>query len=79
MTRADSIRAKGLEIHVDAHCEKLNLKYRYKDLVNWIENGDEYGEEVSVEWLRRRFKTSRPTMEKWLMLYEEEKNDANSN
>lgn len=73
MSRQDSIRAKGLEVHINAHCEKIGLKYSYKNLVEWVENGDEYGEPVSVEWLRRRFKISRPVIEKWLMIYEEEK------
>lgn len=70
--RPDSIRAKGLEAHVNAYCMKVTSPYRYKNLVDWITQGDEYGEPVSAEWLRRRFEVSRPTMEKWLAIYKEE-------
>ncbi len=71
--RKDSIRAKGLEKHVNAYCLKNNLPYRYKHLVDWLENG-QAGEDVKKEWIRRRFAPlSRPAFEKWLTVYNEEK------
>lgn len=70
--RPDSIRAKGLEAHVNAYCIKTNSPYRYKHLDEWIQQGDSFGEPVSAEWLRRRFGCGRHTMEKWLAIYKEE-------
>lgn len=74
MNRPNSIRGKGLEEHVNAYCLKHTLPFRYKHLVEWITQGDEYGEPVTAEWLRRRFGVSRPTMEKWLAVYKEQQN-----
>lgn len=73
MSRPDSIRSKGLEQHVDKHCIDKRISYRYRDLVNWIENGDQFGETVPVLKLSRLFGTSRNTMDKWLIIYHEEK------
>lgn len=71
--RKDSIRAKGLEAHVNEYCLKHKSPFRYKHLVEWLEQGN-LGEEVSKEWIRRRFAPlSRPAFEKWLQAYKEEK------
>lgn len=73
MIRADSIQAVGLEAHINAFCMKNTLPWRYKNFVTWVEEGDEVGEPVKAEWLRRRFGVSRPTMDKWLLIYKEQK------
>lgn len=71
--RKDSIRQKGLENHVNEYCLEHKLPFRYKHLADWLENG-QMGEDVSKEWIRRRFAPlSRPAFDKWLMVYEEEK------
>ena len=71
--RQDSIRKKGLEAHVNAYCEAKGIPYRYKHLAAWIDRG-EYGEKLSNEWIRRRFAPiSRVSFEKWLLIYNEEK------
>lgn len=71
--RKDSIRAKGLEAHVNEYCLKNTIPFRYKHLKEWLEQGN-LGEEVSKEWIRRRFAPlSRPAFEKWLLIYNEEK------
>lgn len=70
--RRDSIRSKGLEKHVNAYCVEKMLPYRYKHLVEWLEQG-EHGESVTKEWIRRRFELSRPAIDKWITVYNEEK------
>lgn len=77
--RIDSIRAKGLEKHVNEYCVAHDIPYRYRHLVDWLENG-EHGEAVSREWIRRRFEpVSRPTFDKWLTVFSEEKNSMSQN
>lgn len=71
--RNDSIRAQGLEAHVNQHCMKHTLPWRYKNLEEWIEKGDEFGERMPILKLARLFQVSRPTMEKWLWVYKEQK------
>jgi hypothetical protein len=76
MTRQDSIRSKGLERHVDEYCELKGLVFRYADFKRLVEEGDEFGERVPALKLARLFKTTRPTIEKWLMIYEDEAKNA---
>jgi hypothetical protein len=81
--RKDSILAKGVEKHINAYCEKHGIQYRYADMDRWMLEGDEYGEPVTAEWLRRRFKkadgklVTRPTMDKWIILRAKEKDKQN--
>lgn len=79
MTRHDSIRAMGLKKWVDEWCMSHNLPWRYKHLADWVESGDQFGEKVPALKLARLFKTSRPTMEKWLIIYNEEKKQERNN
>ncbi len=72
MTRRDSIRAKGLKVHVNDYCAAKGIDYNYDNLDFWLTHGV-MGEPVTMEWLRRRFKNTRPTMEKWITRYNEEK------
>lgn len=74
MTRPNSIRGKGLQRHINDHCVNVGIPFSYKEFVRWVTSGDEYGDPVTAEWLRRRFKVSRPTMEKWIAIYKEQHN-----
>lgn len=72
MTRPDSIRAKGLEAHVNEHCVKKMLPMRFKNLVDFVRSAQDLGEQPSPVKLARAFGVSRITMEKWLIIYNEE-------
>lgn len=74
MTRQDSIRSKGLEQHLNDTAGQHNDR-GYAEFVRLINDGDEFGEKVSLRKLARLFKTTRPTIEKWVMLFEEETKD----
>ncbi len=75
MARPDSIRAKGLAYHLDAtKAEHNNLGL--EDLHRYLEHGDEFGDRMSIVRLSKRFNVSRTTMEKWLLIYDEEKKDG---
>lgn len=74
MSRPNSIRGKGLEQHINDHCQAAGIQFGYTDFVKWVTAGDQFGEPVTAEWMRRRFKVSRPTMEKWISIYKEQHN-----
>lgn len=66
MPASNSISASGVETHVNRYAEKHNIKYRYKDLVDWVQHGV-LGQPVSLEWMRRQFKpVTKPTFYKWV-------------
>lgn len=72
MTRNDSIRAKGLATHLDETKDQHNGR-GYADFLKFVISGDQFGEPIPVLKLARLFNTTRPTMEKWLVIYKEEK------
>lgn len=71
MARADSIRAKGLESHVDAGKDQQNGR-GYIKLVKYLTEGDEFGEAIPVRKLARLYNRSIPTMDKWIDRFCEE-------
>jgi hypothetical protein len=73
MTRPDSIKAIGLEAHVNEHCAKKLLSMRYKNFVDFVESARALGEEPSATKMARAFCVSRPTMDKWILLYTQER------
>jgi hypothetical protein len=78
MTRQDSIRARGLAAHLDETKDRHNGR-GYADFLKYVISGDEFGQKIPVLKLSRIFNTSRPTMEKWLMIYNEEKANNGTN
>ncbi len=78
MPRIDKLTADNLRAHVNKWCRKNETSYGYDDLFKWYTQGDEYGDKVTTEWLRRRFcnpKTkrmvSRQAMDRWLRMIDD--------
>lgn len=71
MTRPDSIRSIGLRAFLDKSKDKHKGK-GYLDFVRYIEFAREYENSPSPLKMSRVFNVSRPTMEKWLVIYNEE-------
>lgn len=66
--RPDSIQTIGLKSHIDAGREQQNGR-GYREFVKYLTHGDEFGEPISIEKLKRAFNRSRPTIEKWIREY----------
>ena len=70
--RKQSIREKGLRSYLDSTTGKHNDR-GYDDFHRCITAGDEFGEPIAARKLARIFNVSRPTVEKWLSIWREEK------
>jgi hypothetical protein len=73
MSRPDSLRVKGLKRHVDTG-KTLQNGRGYKELVHYLEHGDEFGDAMTIARLMKAFNRSRPTITKWIVQYCEERN-----
>jgi len=72
MTRPDSIRSLGLERHLNT-TKDLHNNRGYAELVKYINLGDELVEPLPVTRMARAFNVTPITMDKWLIIYHEEK------
>jgi hypothetical protein len=64
----NSIRTVGLRNHVDGGKAVQNGR-GYLEFVTYLENGDEFGQAMTISRLMIAFKKSRPTMTKWIQQY----------
>lgn len=70
--RKQSIRKQGLRSYLDATAGEHNGR-GYDEFHRCITAGDEFGEPIATRKLARIFNVSRPTAEKWLSIWREEK------
>jgi hypothetical protein len=73
MTSPLNIRSKGLEKHYKQWRTSHPDAITYSKLVNYLDNGDEFGRRVPIEILADLCKTSKNTMLKWMIVYEEQR------
>lgn len=73
--KKQSIRKRGLKDYLNSTTTDHNGR-GYDDFHRCITVGDEFGEPIAARKLARIFNVSRPTVEKWLSIWREEKAKA---
>lgn len=69
MARPNSIEGRGLAAHIESWCVQKELNVGFSDFDKWLRYGDEFGDPVAVSKFMKKFKASRPTVEKWIRIY----------
>lgn len=77
MSRPDSIRAIGLKAHLEGTRDRHNDR-GYAEFVKYVNDGDQFGERIPLLKLARLFNTTRPTIERWLLIHDEESKDGDT-
>lgn len=66
--RSDRISKKGLSKHIDGGRELQNGR-GWREFKHYLEQGDEFGQPITVTRLTVAFNRSRPTILKWIQAY----------